>query len=248
MHPKKTIGNNLKIRASSAEFIAIFVRFSLNISDILLSHQEEYRIFVRGVIVNMKTILTKEIRNIINRNGPNKLYKVSDFAHLNNDGLVTRALSRLEEEGILIRLSQGLYLYPLRNKFGILRPSIEEIAYAIADKDKARLIPCGLAALNKLGLSTQVTMNAVYLTDATARELTIGNRKIIFKRGVPRNFAYKTDLFPLIVAAMKELGKDGVTDEQVVIIKQVIEHYGNADDINNDYSMAPQWIKQRLAL
>ena len=174
----------------------------------------------------MKTILTKEIRSIIDQNGPNRLYMVSDFAHLNNDGLVTRALSRLEKEGVLIRLSQGLYLYPLRNKFGVLRPTIEDIAYAIAEKDKARIIPSGLTALNKLGLSTQVTMNAVYLTDATARELTIGNRKIIFKRSVPRNFAYKTDLFPLIVAAMKELGKDNVTDEQVAIIKQAIEKYG----------------------
>ena len=183
----------------------------------------------------MKTILTKEIRGVIDKNGPNKIYMVSDFAHLNNDGLVTRVLSRLEKEGVLIRLSQGLYLYPSRNKFGILRPSIEEIAYAIAEKDKARIIPSGLTALNKLGLSTQVTMNAVYLTDATARELTIGNRKIIFKRSVPRN-------------AMKELGKDNVTDEQVAIIKQAIEKYGSPDEIKYDYSIAPQWIKQRLAL
>lgn len=173
---------------------------------------------------------------------------VSDFAHLNNDGIVTRALSRLEKEGVLVRLSQGLYLYPLRNQFGILRPPIDEIAQAIAEKDKARIIPCGLTALNKLGLSTQVTMNAVYLTDATARELNIGNRKIIFKRSAPRNFAYKTDLFPQVVAAMKELGKDNVTDEQVATIKQVIERYDNPDEIKQDYSIAPQWIKQRLAL
>ena len=196
----------------------------------------------------MKTILTKEIRNVIYGNGPNKIYMVSDFAYLNNDGLVTRALSRLEKEGVLIRLSQGLYLYPLRNKFGILRPSIEDMAYAIAEKDKARIIPCGLTALNKLGLSTQVAMNAVYLTDATARELIVGNRKIIFKRSAPRNFAYKTDLFPLIIAAMKELGKDGVTDEHVAMIKQAIERYGNPDEIKYDYSIAPQWIKKRLAL
>ena len=191
---------------------------------------------------------TKEIRGIIEKNGPNRLYMVQDFAHLNNDGLVTRTLSRMEKEGILIRLSQGLYLYPLRNKFGILRPSIDEIAYAIAEKDKARIIPCGLTALNKLGLSTQVTMNAVYLTDATARVLTIGNRKITFKRSVPRNFAYKTDLFPLIVAAMKELGKNGVTDEHISMIKQAIAKYDNIDDIKQDCSYAPQWIKQRLAL
>lgn len=96
----------------------------------------------------MGVILTKEIRNTIESNGPNKLYMVQDFAYLNNDGLVTRALSRLEKGGVLIRLSQGIYLYPSRNKFGILRPSIEEIAYAVAEKDKARIIPSGLTALN----------------------------------------------------------------------------------------------------
>ena len=190
-------------------------------------------------------VLTKEIRNTIERNGPGRLYMVQDFADLNNDGLVTRALSRLENEGMLIRLAQGLYLYPARNKYGILFPTIEKIAYAIAEKDKARIIPSGLTALNRLGLSTQVATNAVYITDATARELAIGNRKIIFKRAAPRNFAYKSDLFPMVVAAMKELGKDGVTDEHLKIIKQVIGKYGDIDEIRYDYNIAPQWIKKK---
>lgn len=193
-------------------------------------------------------VLTKEIRNTIERNGPGRLYMVQDFADLNNDGLVTRALSRLENEGMLIRLAQGLYLYPARNKYGILFPTIEKIAYAIAEKDKARIIPSGLTALNRLGLSTQVATNAVYITDATARELAIGNRKIIFKRAAPRNFAYKSDLFPMVVAAMKELGKDGVTDEHLKIIKQVIGKYGDIDEIRYDCNIAPQWIKKKLAL
>lgn len=193
-------------------------------------------------------VLTKEIRNTIERNGPGRLYMVQDFADLNNDGLVTRALSRLENEGMLIRLAQGLYLYPARNKYGILFPTIEKIAYAIAEKDKARIIPSGLTALNRLGLSTQVATNAVYITDATARELAIGNRKIIFKRAAPRNFAYKSELFPMVVAAMKELGKDGVTDEHLKIIKQVIGKYGDIDEIRYDYNIAPQWIKKKLAL
>ena len=129
----------------------------------------------------MSNVLTKQIRERIELQGENTLYMVRDFADLNNDGLVTRALSRLEKEGMLVRISQGIYLYPMRNRFGILKPSIDDIAVAIAQKDKARIIPSGLTALNKLGLSTQVTMNAVYLTDATAREIKIGNRTIVFK-------------------------------------------------------------------
>ena len=130
----------------------------------------------------MSNVLTKQIRERIESQGENTLYMVRDFADLNNDGLVTRALSRLEKEGMLVRISQGIYLYPMRNRFGILKPSIDDIAVAIAQKDKAGIIPSGLTALNKLALSTQVTMNAVYLTDATAREIKIGNRTIVLKQ------------------------------------------------------------------
>lgn len=130
----------------------------------------------------MSNVLTKQIRERIELQGENTLYRVRDFADLNNDGLVTRALSRLEKEGMLVRISQGIYLYPMRNRFGILKPSIDDIAVAIAQKDKAGIIPSGLTALNKLALSTQVTMNAVYLTDATAREIKIGNRTIVLKQ------------------------------------------------------------------
>ena len=79
--------------------------------------------------------------------------------------LVTRVLSRLKEEQFLVRLSQGIYLYPSRNRFGICKPSIDQIANAIAEKEHARIIPSGLTALNELGLSTQVPMNAVYITN-----------------------------------------------------------------------------------
>lgn len=171
---------------------------------------------------------------------------IRDFADLNNDGAVTRTLSRLEEEGMLIRLSQGIYLYPRRNRFGILKPSIDEIANAIAQKDNAHIIPSGLTALNKLGLSTQVTMNAVYLTDATAREIKLGNRTIVFKRSAPRNFAYKTDIFPLIVCAMKELGKSNITDDNVAKIKSAIEKCEDKEALRHDYNIAPSWIRKTL--
>ena len=194
----------------------------------------------------MSNVLTKKIRKRIELQGENMLFMVRDFADLNNDGLVTRVLSRLEKEGLLVRISQGIYLYPQRNRFGILKPSIDEIAVAIAQKDKARIIPSGLTAMNKLGLSAQVTMNAVYLTDATAREIKIGNRTIVFKRSAPRNFAYETDIFPLVVAAMKEIGESNVTDEHLVIIKEAINKCDDKDAIMRDYCMAPGWIRKKL--
>lgn len=194
----------------------------------------------------MSQILSKEIRNRITRNGEDQLYVVSDFADLNNDGLVTRVLSRLEKENFLIRLSQGIYLYPGRNRYGIHKPSIDVLAKTIAEKDKARIIPSGLTALNVLGLSTQVPMNAVYLTNGTPRTVTVGNRKIIFKKSVPRNFAYQSELFSLIVSAMKEIGEKNINDVIILKINEILSKEQNQEMIKRDFLAAPQWIRKKL--
>ena len=128
----------------------------------------------------MQPNISQEIKNRIVQRGEGELYVVSDFADLNNDETVTRVLSRLEKEALLVRISQGIYFYPKKTRYGILRPSTDEIARAIADKDKSRIIPSGLTALNLLGLSTQVPVNAVYLTNGTPRTIAVGGRKIVF--------------------------------------------------------------------
>jgi hypothetical protein len=170
----------------------------------------------------MTPILSKEIRNRIVQGSEGRLFVVGDFADLNNDALVTSVLSRLEKDKLLIRLSQGIYLYPIQNRYGIRKPSIDVIAKAIVDKDKARIIPSGVTALNMLGLSTQVPMNAIYLTNGTPRIVTVGNRKILFKKSVPRNFAYQSKLFPLVVSAMKEMGEENINDDVVNKLRKIL--------------------------
>lgn len=194
----------------------------------------------------MTPLISKEIRNRIEQSGEGQLYVVGDFADLNNDALVTRVLSRLEKDKFLIRLSQGVYLYPNQNRFGVHKPSIDLIAKAIAEKDKARIIPSGLTALNVLGFSTQVPMNAIYLTNGTPRTVTIGNRKIVFKKSVPRNFAFQSELFPLVVSAMKEMGEEKINDEVIHKIKKILAKETNQELIRQDFLIAPQWVRKKL--
>lgn len=190
-------------------------------------------------------VLSKVIKECITKNGENKIYTVSDFADLNNDMLVTRVLSRLKEEEFLVRLSQGIYLYPSRNRFGICKPSIDEIANAIAEKDHVRIIPSGLTALNKLGLSTQVPMNAVYITNGTPRTIKLGSRSITFKRGTPRYFAYQSRIFTMVVIALKEIGEEKTSDEIILKIKLILDTE-EKEKVNHDYKIAPQWIRRKL--
>ena len=83
--------------------------------------------------------------------------------------------------------------------------SIEDIAQAIAKRDKANIVPMGAYALNRLGLSRQMPMNVVFLTNGAPRRIKIGNgRGILFKHSSSgKNFAYKSELMMLALVQGK---------------------------------------------
>ena len=144
-----------------------------------------------------------------------------------------------------LRLAEGIYLYPKIDKklgLGVLYPSID----TIAKKDKARIAPTGLYALNRLGLSTQVPANAVYLTDGSPRRIKIKNGKgILFKRTVVKNLAFKSDLAMLIVFALKEITKENVTPEHWDRLKYVLRQ-APKEVILRDVKLMPAWIKDLI--
>lgn len=192
------------------------------------------------------TIIAKGIRHRITTGKENQLYVVSDFADMGNSDAVTRILSRLSEENVLVRLAQGLYLFPIRTRFGMQKPSLDTIAETIAAKDKSVIIPSGLTALNLLGLSTQVPMNAVYVTNGTARKLNIDNRTIIFKKAAPSAFVYQSKLFAMVVLAMKEIGANNITEAEINSIRKTLSSAEDLDTIRKDILHAPQWIQKHL--
>jgi hypothetical protein len=168
----------------------------------------------------------------------------SNFDDIGNVEVVKKSLLRLENKKFLVRLAHGIYLYPKQDKLlGILYPTIEEIALAIAERDKARIIPTGTTALNKLGLSTQIPMNIVFLTDGAPRSILVGKRTIKLKRTSPKNLAVKGEITSLIIQALKEIGKDNVTAAQLERIKIHLEKE-KQEFIEHDAKLAPVWISK----
>jgi hypothetical protein len=168
----------------------------------------------------------------------------SYFESMGNVEAVKKSLLRLEKKKFLIRLAHGIYLYPKEDKLlGVLYPSIEEIANAIADRDKARIIPTGIKALNQLGLSNQIPMNIVFVTDGAARSIVVGKRTIKFKRTTPKNLAVKGKITSLVIQALKEIGKENVTEGQIDII---LEHLKleKEETIEYDAKLSPAWISK----
>lgn len=192
----------------------------------------------------MQSIDDKILSNIKKR-GRGSIFFANDMVQYGQRQSVLKALERMAAAGTILRVARGIYCYPKIDKelgLGILYPSLDEIAQAVAKRDKARIAPTGVYALNVLGLSTQVQMNVVYLTDGTARRLKVGNGKgILFKHTAPKNLAFKSKTAMYITSALKELGQSGVTQEHKAKIKELLQEE-EKKNVLSDAALIPSWI------
>jgi len=188
-----------------------------------------------------------QILKKIKGNKRGKIFFPANFSKLGSEAAIHQALKRLTEKGILLRIAHGIYLYPKTDpELGILYPPIDEIAKAIAKRDKARIIPTGVQALNLLGLSTQLPMKVVYLTDGAQRNISIGNQSIKFKKTSPRNLVAKGEISGLVIQALREIGKDNASDSQLRIIHEILQKEDPAN-VRNDVGLAPAWISRIMS-
>jgi hypothetical protein len=193
----------------------------------------------------IESIETKIFRKI-KRAKNDLLFSVDMFAKFGNAKAVGKALERLTKEEKLYRVATGFYTLPkMHDNFGVILPSIDEIALAITKRDKARVVPTGSYALYKLGLTTQVPMNVVYYTDTSARFVKIGKRTIKFKKASSRNLAFKGEISMLAIQALRSLGKGNATDEEVAHIKMILQNE-NLTHLKHDLLLAPVWVRELL--
>jgi len=168
----------------------------------------------------------------------------SDFGELGSSEAVRLSLFRLEKEGVISRVAQGIYVRPKESSLiGKLAPTAEEVAEAIAKRDRIRTVPTGSYALNALGLSTQVPMNIVLLTDGSPREIKVGKRKIKFKKTTPKNLLAKGKISRLVIQALKEIGNGKVTKEEEKKIVDLLKRE-EGKDLKHDIALAPVWIQK----
>lgn len=188
-----------------------------------------------------------KIRSRIKVDGAGTVYFISDFAQHGNDVFISRLLSECVEDGLLLRIANGIYYKPIETKFGVLYPSVEELVKAIARRDNAQVLPTGATAQNLLGLSTQVPTRYVYLTSGSARRIVLRGQTITLKRSVPRNFACKSDFMATLIQALKSIGKENVTENQKQTIAALLHKYLDKDTYIDDLKTAPIWVRKLIS-
>ncbi len=170
-----------------------------------------------------------------------------DFSDKGSPESIRKALQKLKEKGVIKQVAHGIYVRPVINDLiGEVMPTAEEVALGIAKRDRIRILPTGAYALNALGLSTQIPMKIVFLTDGSPREVKVGKRTIKFKKTTPKNLLAKGEISRLVIQALKEIGNGNVTEaDEKIILQQLQEEDKKA--LKYDIELAPVWIKRIMS-
>lgn len=188
------------------------------------------------------------IRNKIARSPKNTIFFIGSFPQFDEE-YVRQVYVELIASGQLMRIGKGIYYVPQISRFGPIQPTTDIVAKAIAKRDRAKIMPTGATAQNLLGMSTQLPMNVVYLTTGSSRSIKLENGQTIrFVHAAPRNFAYKGEVMPIIVQALKEYGSalDNLTDEERTALYNVLRMHPEENTIDHDLQLAPIKIRKVL--
>jgi len=190
--------------------------------------------------------IENQILNKMKRAREGTLFFPDNFKSKAGSAALRKALQRLTDNGYIARVTQGIYTIPEKDSLiGVILPGAEAVAKAIAKRDKATIVPTGVYALNKLGLSTQVPLNIVYLTDGAARKIKVGRQTIKFKKTTPKNLLAKGPVSSLVIQALKAIGKNKVSPQEIERINNLLKQEDKLL-IKHDMRLAPQWIADIL--
>lgn len=163
------------------------------------------------------------IESTISRRKPGEIVFPTDFRGKGSQAAIKKAMSRIAKAGKISRLAHGIYYIPKSDpKLGKLRPDPEQVVKMVAQKERIRIRPAGSYALHKLGLTTQVPMKRVYITDGNARQFKLGNVLIRFKSTSAKKLAMKGELSSLVIQAIEEMGIDHINKEIKIKLKEFL--------------------------
>lgn len=189
----------------------------------------------------MQSIDDKLISMVYGR-GRGVVFTPKLFSSLGDPQAVGMALIRLCRKGTIRRLARGLYDYPRKHaQLGMLAPSVDDVANALKGRDATRLQPSGAYSANLLGISDQVPMKVVFLTDGPSKHIKLGRQEIILKRTTPRNMVTAGRTSGLVIQALRYIGQKHV-DEAVLHALQSRLNDDDKKQLVKDTQFAPAWI------
>ena len=140
------------------------------------------------------------------------LISAKEFLHLGSRAAVDQALKRLKERRELMPLFRGVYVRPIKTRFGTRAPAAEKVVEGIAAARAETIVAHGAAAANSLGLTTQVPTKLVFLTSGKSRRLTLGAQVVELKTAPQWMLLPSYPAAGEAVRALAWIGKQGASE------------------------------------
>ncbi len=171
------------------------------------------------------------------------VFSAKDFLDLGNRAAVDQSLSRLYRDGMLRRVGRGLYDWPRFSQvLGHPAPmDLDAAVAAIARRDNLRVMPDGLTAAHRLGLTNAVPAKVLYWTDGSTRAIPVGDRTIHLKHVRPGLIRWADHAAAALVSAMVWLGPSLATDSRVLDRLSQRLPLAVKQDLVNGMSTLPAW-------
>lgn len=171
-----------------------------------------------------------------------RVFTPGEFLDVGSRAAIDKVLARAARAGRIRKLARGLYDDPRRDGSGApLMPTTDAIIRAIVGRDAIRVQPSGAHAANLLGLSEQVPVRMVFLTDGRGRTVTVGRLKIVLRHTPPRQMATAGRKSGTVIQALRWLGRRNVDSTVIPRLRRQITPR-ELKQLVRDARYAPAWI------
>ncbi|MER1051138.1 DUF6088 family protein [Pseudomonas aeruginosa] len=168
-----------------------------------------------------------------------------DFLHLGSRAAVDQAFSRLAKVGLLLRVVRGLYVAPVKSRFGTRPPAPEKVVQALAQKAQDVITDSGARAANGLGLTTQVPVRSVYFTRGRGRTFTLGKSTVEIRR-VPKWMLSLGATRPgAVIRALAWLGEAHISEAMEKLRKLLSP--ADWQDLRSVRHLLPSWMGMAIS-
>ena len=189
------------------------------------------------------------ILRLLAEKGRGRIFFAQEYYDRWPESTVRFSLGVLAEKGQIVRLARGVFCYPKLSEHGMkmLLPDPDDIAKAIAEKTKVRIVPVGDQAACLVGLTGLSFNRYTYLTDGAPRKINLANgRRIEFRHtSEMRIFAFTNRKMMLISNAIRAIGRENIKEGEREVLKWQLDSIPAAD-FEKDIMLCPEWVRDML--
>lgn len=175
------------------------------------------------------------------------IFTMRDFYGISDPNNTKQCISRLVREGALNRVCKGIYQKPryikILNSYASADPQL--VAEALVRENGWSIAPSGNAALNILGLDTQIPMRTVYVSSGPNRRYEWGRTSIEFQHRSSKEIGPFSEITALIIQALKAIGHENIQDWHIRRMQSLLTEK-DRETIREESRFAFTWMQPYL--